>query len=404
MPVSERPQVRPYLEAAEDAQDSRYIFVWDRLRLNPAPQRLTRQEFLWLKLFDGQRTLRDIQAESMSRLGHVLFSFDLLSAFAERMDRALFLDSPAFRRRVDGPVRPPSCLGAYEPDPDALRRQLRRLFTGPGGPGLPRDKQPDGRLRAALLPHIDYARGGVSYAWGFKEVVEGSDASLFLIIGTSHLSSHRFTLTRKAFQTPLGITPTDQDMIDRIVRFYGDGLFDDEWQAHLPEWSIELEIVFLQYLYEGKRPIRIVPLVVGSFHDSVALGVRPAEIEDVGRMVEALRKVIAEAGEPVCTIISGDLAHIGPKFGDPDLLSDEVLGHSREQDQLIVRQAERADPGSYFGAIAAERDARRICGLSPTYTVLEALRPEHGKLLHYGQYVHAERLESVSFASMGFYS
>src|SRR5262249_52097681 len=129
MPVSERPQVRPYLEAAEDAQDSRYIFVWDRLRLNPAPQRLTRQEFLGLKLFDGQRTLRDIQAESMSRLGHVLFSFDLLSAFAERMERALFLDSPAFRGRVDGPVRPPSCLGAYEPDPDALRRQLWRLFT-----------------------------------------------------------------------------------------------------------------------------------------------------------------------------------------------------------------------------------------------------------------------------------
>src|SRR5262249_3021165 len=163
--------------------------------------------------------------------------------FAERMERALFLDSPAFRGRVDGPVRPPSCLGAYEPDPDALRRQLWRLFTSPGGPGLPRDKQPDGRLRAALLPHIDYARGGVSYAWGFKEVVERSDASLFLIIGTSHLSSHRFTLTRKAFQTPLGITPTDQDMIDRIVRSYGDGLFDDEWQAHLPEWSIELEVV-----------------------------------------------------------------------------------------------------------------------------------------------------------------
>ncbi len=404
MPVSERPQVRPYLEAAEDAHDSRYIFVWDRLRLNPAPQRLTRQEFLWLKLFDGQRTLRDIQAESMRRLGHVLFPLDMLSAFAERMERALFLDGPAFRGRVDGPVRPPSCLGAYEPDADALRQQLHRLFTDPGGPGLPREGRPDGRLRAALLPHIDYARGGVSYAWGFKEVAEHADASLFLIVGTSHLSSHRFTLTRKAFQTPLGITPTDQDMIDRIVRSYGDGLFDDEWQAHLPEWSIELEVVFLQYLYAGKRPIRIVPLVVGSFHDGVVLGVQPAEIEDVGRMIEALRKAMAETGESVFTIISGDLAHIGPKFGDADLLTDDFIHHSREQDQLILRQAETADSGAYFGAIAAERDARRICGLSPTYTVLQAVRPEQGKLLHYGQYVHPERMESVSFASMGFYA
>jgi AmmeMemoRadiSam system protein B len=403
MPVSERPQVRPYLAAAEDDQDARFVYVWDRLRISPAPERLTRQEFLWLRMFDGQRTLRDIQAEAMSRLGHLFQPIDALSAFAERMDRALFLDGPDFRGRVDGPVRPPSCLGAYEADPDALRQQLRRLFTGPNGPGLPRDGRPDGRLRAALLPHIDYARGGATYAWGFKEVAERSDAALFVIVGTSHLSSHRFTLTRKAFQTPLGTTPADGDFIDRVVRRYGDGLFDDEWQAHLPEWSIELEVVFLQYLFGGKRPVRIVPLVVGSFHDSMALGVRPSDCDDIGRMIEALRAAAAEAGEPVCTIISGDLAHIGPKFGDLGPLTAGFLARSRGLDQALLRQAEAADAAGYFTAVAEERDARRICGLAPTYTALEALRPSRGRVLHYDQYVHPEGHESVSFASMAFY-
>ena len=46
--------------------------------------------------------------------------------------------------------------------------------------------------------------------------------------------------------------------------------------AHLPEHSIELEVVLLQYLYEGKRPFRIVPLVVGSFHDCVDSGTEPS--------------------------------------------------------------------------------------------------------------------------------
>jgi AmmeMemoRadiSam system protein B len=403
MPVSERPQVRPFLAAAEDDLDPRYVYIVDQLRISPGPERLTRQEFLWLKMFDGRHTLRDIQTEAMSRLGHLFLPLDALTAFAERMNQALFLDGPEFRGHVDAPVRPPSCIGAYEADPDALRRQLRRLFTGPNGPGLPRDVRPDGRLRAALLPHIDYPRGGATYAWGFKEVVERTDASLFVIVGTSHLSSHRFTLTRKAFQTPLGITPTDQGFIDRVVRRYGDGLFDDEWRAHLPEWSIELEVVFLQYLYEGKRPIRIVPLVVGSFHDSMALGVQPSACEDIGRMIEALRAATAEAGEPVCTIISGDLAHIGPKFGDSGPLTDRFLTRSRDLDQAILRRAETADPAGYFGAVADERDARRICGLSPTYTVLEALRPTNGQVLHYDQYVHPEGHESVSFASMAFY-
>src|SRR5205085_2116085 len=142
--------------------------------------------------------------------------------------------------------------------------------------------QPDGRLRAVLLPHIDYQRGGPTFAWGFKEVFEQTDAALFVIVGTSHYSPCRFTLTRKDFRTPFGITRTDQTYIDRLVAHYGDGLFDDEI-AHVPEHSIELEVVFLQYLYEGGRPFRIVPLVVGSFQDCVEASRPPAEAADIGR-------------------------------------------------------------------------------------------------------------------------
>src|SRR5439155_14286464 len=147
---------------------------------------------------------------------------------------------------------------------------------------------------------------------------ERTNASLFVVIGTSHYSDHRFTLTRKDFQTPLGVARTDQRYIDRLVHHYGNGLFDDELMAHLPEHSIELEVVFLQYLYENRRPIRIVPLVVGPFTDCVQDAAAPCRRGDVGRMVEALRRVEAELDEPVCYIISGDLAHLGPKFHDPE--------------------------------------------------------------------------------------
>jgi AmmeMemoRadiSam system protein B len=284
-----------------------------------------------------------------------------------------------------------------------VRRQLRGFFTHPRGPGLPEVSSKDSRLQAALLPHIDFHRGGISYAWGFKEVVERTDAALFVIIGTSHYSGHRFTLTRKHFQTPLGLVQTDQAYIDRLVSHYGPGLFEDELLAHLPEHSIELEVVFLHYLYEKRRPIRIVPLVVGSFHDCVEHKAEPAQSGDVRRLIDALRRVDAETDEPICYIISGDLAHIGPKFGDADFLQPLTLEHSRRQDQAILRAAELASPSEYFTQIAAERDQRRICGLPPTYTVLEALRPACGKLLHYEQYIHPDGYESVSFASMAFY-
>jgi hypothetical protein len=338
----------------------------------------------------------------MRSLGGQLLPFDLFVSLSHRLEEALFLDGPKYRERLASPVREPSCIGCYEGDPDRLRRQLHHLFTGPGGPGLPAPRKPDGQLRAALLPHIDYNRGGVSFAWGFKEVAERADAALFVIIGTSHYSPNRFTLTRKHFKTPLGIVPTDQEYIDKLVACYGTGLFDDEL-AHLPEHSIELEVVFLQYLHEKRRELRIVPLVVGSFGDYVADGTRPAERSDIGRMIAALRQVEAQTREPICYIISGDLAHIGPKFGDERPVHPAQLAESRAQDQALIRQAEAVDTAGYFDVIAAERDCRRICGLPPTYTVLEAARPRRGKLLHYDCYVHPQGFESVSFASVAFY-
>ena len=42
-------------------------------------------------------------------------------------------------------------------------------------------------------------------------------------------------------------------------------------------------------------------------------------------------------------------------------------------------------------------------GLSPTWMVLEAAKPAHGRMLNYAQYVQPDKELSVSFASMAFY-
>jgi MEMO1 family protein len=387
----DRPRLRPYLQREKPSAPSQPVYLTDQLGLSQ-PLALTAQECAWVDLLDGEHGLEELERR-----------FGNLREWLGKLDAALLLDTPRFRDVVNGPIRPPRCLGTYEPEADDLRRQLRRLFTHFGGAGLPRPVKPDGSLRAALIPHIDYLRGGLSYTYAFKEIVEKSDASLFVIIGTSHYSMHRFTLTRKHFQTPLGVAETDQDYIDRLVKHYGEGLFADEWLAHFPEHSIELEVVFLQYLYENVRPIRIVPLVVGSFHDCVLAGKAPRRSADIAGMIDALRQAEAETKEPVCYIISGDLAHIGPKFIPSQRLDERLLRHSYQQDQILLGHIGALDIGGYFRAIAGEADERNICGLPPTFGTLEAIRPSRGKVLHYDRYVHPHGYESVSFASMGFY-
>jgi AmmeMemoRadiSam system protein B len=398
MPTTERPRLRPHVRRTLLPHDPDHAYLEDLLGLCDEPQRLTPVQTAWLELLDGERTLAEIHRSTAAQA-----SLETLARWIERLDDELLLDTPRFREVIAAPIRPERHAGGcYFADPDILRRQLEGFFTQRGGPGLPRPGRPDGSLHIALLPHIDYRWGGVSYAWGFKEIVERTDASLFVIIATSHYSQHRFTLTRKHFRTPLGVVPTDGDFIDRLVRAYGDGLFDDEWLAHFPEHSVELEVVFLRWLYAGRRDLRIVPLVVGSFHDCVLAQQTPSERRDIAHMIEALRCAAEETREPICFLISGDLAHIGPKFNPGEELTAELLLRSAAQDQALIRHAEAGDHAGYFHVIAREKDERNVCGFPPTFLLLEALRPRTGRLLHYGRYVHPQGERSVSWASMAF--
>jgi MEMO1 family protein len=403
MNATDTPRLRRGLQFMV-GQEPGTVIVADRFRLG-GPIEISRVAFDVIRLFDGEKTLPQLRAETAIMFGGHGADLETLGNLVAGLDQEYFLDTPRLHARLNVPDRPPSCIGCYDEDPDKARRQLRKLFTAHGGPGLPGEPgcrvETVGAVKAVLLPHMDYARGGVTYGWGLKELVERTDAKLFVIVATSHYSGRRFTLTRQDFTSPFGRVETDQGYIDRLVAAYGDGLFEDPF-AHVVEHSIELEVVGMQYAFEGKRDFRIVPLLVGSFFDCVGDRMRPSDKEDVAAMVAALRRATAAAGEPVCYVISGDLAHIGPKFDDEDLVSDDQLKASKAQDDALLAKAMEADADGYFDVIAGENDARRICGLPPTYVALEAARPKRGSLLQYGRFVHPEGLESVSFASMGF--
>lgn len=397
---ADRPLLRTNLQAHR-GNEIGSVILSDPFRLGGGPLEMSRVTFDIVRLFNGERTLEQVGQASAKLFGGRAVPEETLRNLLDGLDRAMYLVNARLEERLTRPDRPPSCIGCYDEDPAVAREQLRELFTESGLPGAPGCRiASDGEVRAVLLPHMDYGRGGVTYGHGFKELVERTDASLFVVIATSHFSPRRFSLTRQNFTSPLGRVETDQAYVDRIVAAYGDGLFDDPF-AHVSEHSIELEVVGMQFAFGGK-PFRIVPLLVGSFFDCVEERMRPSDRDDVARMVAALRSAEAAAGEKVCYVISGDLAHIGPKFDDDDLVSAEQLAHSKSQDERLIEKAVAADGDAYFDVIADEQDARRICGLPPTYLTLAAVRPRSGKLLHYGRYEHPEGFESVSFASMCF--
>jgi AmmeMemoRadiSam system protein B len=404
----ERPRLRPIRARRLEFGGQPFVSLEDPLGIAADPVLVPLDGYHGIVChFDGRTTLAEIQARA-HRLTGRLVPLTQIQGLIDRLDRALLLDGPRFAAYSDGyrteAVRPPAFAGrSYAGTDHVLRAQLAQHFADPRGAGLP-----DGhaaasngrRLRGILSPHIDYQRGGPTYTWAYRELIERSNASVFVILGVAHqYCRRRFALTRKDFATPLGTARTDRQFVDRLAEGAGSEVFDDEL-AHHAEHSIEFQVVFLQYLLGDRRDYTIVPILVGSFHDLMDAGLDPIESVDVERFVGALRAAESACDRSVVYIGGIDLCHVGPEFGDPQLLDSALLGQVEQFDAAMLDRAIDGDPAGWFRTAAAIDNRYRVCGLAATYTMLHALGPTRGRLLRYDQAVNPERTCGVTFASL----
>lgn len=370
---------------------------------------------LLVRRFDGRQSRQEIQA-SARRESAQRISAQAIDDLIHALDRALILDGPNFaeyRAAYQAErVRPAALAGrSYAGTARELRAQLSHFFVdgrGSGAPATMRESAPTAngaeRVRGVLSPHIDFHRGGPTYTWAYRELIERGDAEVYVILGVAHAPCrHRFALTRKDFETPLGRARTECAFVDHLAAQAGSHLFDDEL-AHRLEHSIEFQVVFLQYLLGERRDVSIVPILVGSFHDLMERGIDPIEDPEVRRFVAALRAAEAASGRRVAYIGGIDLGHIGREFGDPDLLDDSTLDHLRRFDDGMLGHAVAGDPASWFTTAARVNNRWRVCGLAATYTMLHAMGPARGRLLRYDQAVNLSRTCCVSFASVAFHA
>ncbi len=274
-----------------------------------------------------------------------------------------------------------------------------------GGAGPPaKGTERSAAFRGILSPHIDFQRGGPVYTWSYKELVEQTEADTFVILGVAHqYCRRRFVLTRKDFETPLGLVPTDRDYVDQIAARVGRDLFEDEL-THRTEHSIEFQVVFLQYVLGEVRPFSIVPILVGSFQDFVESGADPSSDPEISGFIDALREVETTSGRKVAYIGGIDLCHVGPEFGDPAAVAPEFQDQVRRFDDSMLARAATCDPEGWFRTAANVGNRWRVCGLAATYTMLRAIGPAQGRLLKYHQAIDERRTCCVSFASMAFHS
>jgi AmmeMemoRadiSam system protein B len=412
MPI-DYPKLRPIEIFPVEAEGRQFLCLRDALQYVPEPIFVPREVLPILQYFDGQHSILDIQTDYARKTGDILFS-NVIREIAEELDSHLMMDSEKFheyRRELEKEVReqktrPAAHAGsAYPTDADELKAQLMNYFQPPEGPGVPNaSAESDISLVGVIAPHIDLRRGGPCFAHAYKEIVERSNAEIFIILGVKHKGGHgMYTATYKDFETPLGAVKTDTDFIDLLRQHYNGDLFEDEF-FHKNEHSIEFQAVFMQTLLGETRPFHIVPIICSAFDPLLISGGHPRDEPSVQRFIEGLKRAIEARGTSVCILASVDLSHIGGRFGDDFPLDAIALQRIREADLEMLHAVERVDSQAFLETIQRTKNQQRADGVCPIYTLLETLNPTSGKLLRYEQGLEPEVNSVVTFASMGFYA
>jgi MEMO1 family protein len=384
----------------------------DRLDPTSAPLVISQPALLLVSIFDGSRTLEAVRSAFLLQTGHELPRSDI-RGFVARLDDAGFIDSASYRQRLerqqqafrDALYRPAIHAGsAYPATSTELVDFLERLAAAPDGPGSRPAPASDLTARALIAPHIDLYRGGTTYAWTYAALAERQPADLYVLLGTCHTPMHSpLAATGKAYDTPLGPATPDHRFLRLLESCYPGDLYQDEYQ-HRGEHSLEFQAVYLRYLgLTGEtNGAGVVPLLCGSLHEWCSTGDSPLRRPEVAQVVAALREAIASYPGRVCLLAGADLAHVGPQFGDRVMVTSAVREAVETADRAMLELICRGDAEGFYEQVMSDGDARRICGLSPIYYLLELLGPADGHLIRYDQWVDAEGQGAVTFAGVIF--
>jgi AmmeMemoRadiSam system protein B len=359
-----------------------------------------------LQLLDGATSELELR-ELLVRMTGDLQVGPLQDHLMQTLDGAGFLETEAYaelverRRRefADAPVREPSHCGpgGYPEEIDPLRATIGRWMAG--------EPNVDGRdsLVGIASPHVSPEGGWQSYRAAYTALRPEYADRTFVILGTSHYGApEKFGLTRKPFVTPFGTTGTDLKLVDELAS-KADAAVTMEDYCHAIEHSIEFQVVFLQNVYGPQ--VRIVPILCGSFAQSIYEGGKPEDNEGVRRFLGTLGEIAAREGDRLLWVLGIDMAHIGRRYGNdyPALAYQGEMARVTERDKDRIDQVNSGNTQGFWELVQNNHDDLNWCGSSPLYTFLSAVPGLRGELRRYEQW-NIDDQSVVSFAGMTFHT
>jgi hypothetical protein len=250
----------------------------------------------------------------------------------------------------------------YKSSQTELRTQIKKLFLDSkfGTKNEPQGKKTD-EFQAFIIPHNNYEKAGYCMAHAYKKIFENADPETIIIIGPDHddFGCTASIFPAGTFLTPLGEAEIDEEFNDLLLN--GEEITPDELN-HSDEYSIEMQLPFLQYYYKEKMP-KIVPILINSNPDN----------EELEKIAETIYESWIKSGKRALFIVSSDFCHVGLKYGFIPLpirgkgLNDEIKKMD-EEIALKICELNIKDALDY-----AKNQKLNICGLNSIIILMQVL-------------------------------
>ncbi len=251
-------------------------------------------------------------------------------------------------------IRRPIVAGKfYSADNVDLEREIESCFMHEFGPKVIR--QVNEKIKGVVVPHAGYEYSGPIASWVYSRIPARKEA---IIIGPNHSGyGAPVAISSSDFETPLGILKSSEELVELIK---GGEVIRDE-TAHMAEHSIEVQLPFIQFVYNRILKTQSPKIVAIAMIDQ---SLRTARL-----LGERISRAIEE--RDVLIIASSDFSHYVPKK------------EAYHKDKLAIDAILELDPEKLYRTVL-ENDIS-MCGYGPICAMLYALkdRAEKADLLKY---------------------
>jgi MEMO1 family protein len=359
-----------------------------------------------LSFFDGQATEDDLREYLVRSTG----SFDVgeqLRSLVDTLSTSGFLEDEVFfglraqahQAFAEMEVRPPAFAGtAYPECPEDCRRYLDAFLEG--APELP--PPPRGRAVGIAAPHASFEGGPECYREAFNALRslgarEEMKEKIFVVLATSHYGPpERYGVTRKPFVTPFGQSTPANELLDEIQSLAPASLISEDY-CHTMEHSAEFHILWLQHLFGAD--VKVLPVLVGSYARSIFVDQQPPERSpEVAAFCESLRHLDRKYGDKLVWVLSIDMAHMGPRYGDREPVNPDLVA---VKDRLRLDALQSGDASKFWSDVLYQQDPLKWCGSACLYTLLQVFPGLHTEALNYGQW-NIDEESLVTFGALRF--